>query len=94
MGLLETDDSIQEDKPASSKKEEISGHGKKGGPRPLETPYQKESSDFAPKVKINLNYRPGLVSKWVTWIFDKGGIPVNLYWSLLVGAYRLYQSLN
>lgn len=63
MGLLETDDSIQEDKPASSKKEEISGHGKKGGPRPLETPYQKESSDFAPKVKINLNYRPGLVSK-------------------------------
>uniref|UniRef100_A0A8D0KV98 Transient receptor potential cation channel subfamily V member 2 n=1 Tax=Strix occidentalis caurina TaxID=311401 RepID=A0A8D0KV98_STROC len=62
MGLLETDDSIQEDKPASSKKEERSGHGKKGEPRPLETPYQKESSDFPPKVKINLNYRPGLVS--------------------------------
>ncbi|KAM6372788.1 transient receptor potential cation channel subfamily V member 2-like isoform 3-T9 [Pluvialis apricaria] len=62
MGLLETDDSIQEDKPASSKKEERSGHGKKGELRPLETPYQKESSDFPPKVKINLNYRPGLVS--------------------------------
>uniref|UniRef100_A0A8C4XU49 Transient receptor potential cation channel subfamily V member 2 n=1 Tax=Falco tinnunculus TaxID=100819 RepID=A0A8C4XU49_FALTI len=62
MGLLETDDSIQEDKPASSKKEERSGHGKKGEPRPLETPYQKESSDFLPKVKINLNYRPELVS--------------------------------
>uniref|UniRef100_A0A8B9YWB5 Transient receptor potential cation channel subfamily V member 2 n=1 Tax=Buteo japonicus TaxID=224669 RepID=A0A8B9YWB5_9AVES len=62
MGLLETDDSIQEDKPASSKKEDRSGHGKKGDPRPLETPYQKESSDFPPKVKINLNYRPGLVS--------------------------------
>ncbi|XP_054703818.1 transient receptor potential cation channel subfamily V member 2-like isoform X3 [Grus americana] len=62
IGLLETDDSVQEDKPASSKKEERSGHGKKGEPRPLETPYQKESSDFPPKVKINLNYRPGLVS--------------------------------
>lgn len=64
IGLLETDDSIQDDKPASSKREERSGlHGKKGEPRPLETPYQKESSDFPPKVKINLNYRPGLVSK-------------------------------
>nr|XP_009671265.1 PREDICTED: transient receptor potential cation channel subfamily V member 2 [Struthio camelus australis]XP_009671266.1 PREDICTED: transient receptor potential cation channel subfamily V member 2 [Struthio camelus australis]XP_009671267.1 PREDICTED: transient receptor potential cation channel subfamily V member 2 [Struthio camelus australis]XP_009671268.1 PREDICTED: transient receptor potential cation channel subfamily V member 2 [Struthio camelus australis] len=63
MGLLETDDSIQEDKPASSKKEERTGlHGKKGEPRPLETPYQKESSDYAPKIKINLNFRPGLVS--------------------------------
>nr|XP_013809348.1 PREDICTED: transient receptor potential cation channel subfamily V member 2-like isoform X4 [Apteryx mantelli mantelli] len=63
MGLLETDDSIQEDKPASSKKEERIGlHGKKGEPRPLETPYQKESSDYAPKIKINLNFRPGLVS--------------------------------
>ncbi|XP_035745416.1 transient receptor potential cation channel subfamily V member 2 isoform X3 [Egretta garzetta] len=63
MGLLETDDSIQDEKPASSKKEERSGlHGKKGELRPLETPYQKESSDFAPKVKINLNYRPGLIS--------------------------------
>ncbi|KAM9272795.1 transient receptor potential cation channel subfamily V member 2 isoform 3-T3 [Morus bassanus] len=63
IGLLETDDSIQDDKPASSKKEDRSGlHGKKGEPRPLETPYQKESSDFPPKVKINLNYRPGLVS--------------------------------
>ncbi|NWW14545.1 TRPV2 protein, partial [Oreocharis arfaki] len=62
MGLLETDDSIQEDKPAPSKKEERSGHGRKGEPQPLETPYQKESSDFAPKIKINLNYRPGLVS--------------------------------
>lgn len=64
MGLLETDDSIPEDKPTSSKKEERSGlHGKKGEPQPLETPYQKESSDFPPKVMINLNYRPGLVSK-------------------------------
>uniref|UniRef100_A0A8C3EVK7 Transient receptor potential cation channel subfamily V member 2 n=1 Tax=Corvus moneduloides TaxID=1196302 RepID=A0A8C3EVK7_CORMO len=62
MGLLETDDSIQEDKPASSQKEERSGHGRKGEPQPLETPYQKESSDFAPKIKVNLNYRPGLVS--------------------------------
>nr|XP_025957249.1 transient receptor potential cation channel subfamily V member 2-like isoform X3 [Dromaius novaehollandiae] len=63
MGLLETDDSIQEDKPASSKKEERIGlRGKKGEPRPLETPYQKESSDYAPKIKINLNFRPGLVS--------------------------------
>ncbi|XP_039938335.1 transient receptor potential cation channel subfamily V member 2-like isoform X3 [Hirundo rustica] len=62
IGLLETDDSIQEDKPAPSKKEERSGHGRKGEPQPLETPYQKESSDFAPKIKINLNYRPGLVS--------------------------------
>ncbi|KAM6402853.1 transient receptor potential cation channel subfamily V member 2-like isoform 2-T2 [Rhynochetos jubatus] len=62
IGLLETDDSIQEDKPASSKKEERSGHGKKVEPRPLETPYQKESSDFSPKVKFKLNYRPGLVS--------------------------------
>ncbi|XP_071431301.1 transient receptor potential cation channel subfamily V member 2 isoform X2 [Pithys albifrons albifrons] len=62
MGLLETDDSVQEDKPAPRKKEERSGPGKKGEPRPLETPYQKESSDFSPKVKINLNYRPGLVS--------------------------------
>ncbi|KAK2525419.1 Trpv2 [Columba livia] len=62
IGVLETDDSVPEDKPASSKKEERSGLGKKGEPRPLETPYQKESSDFAPKVKINLNYWPGLVS--------------------------------
>ncbi|XP_041576076.1 transient receptor potential cation channel subfamily V member 2 isoform X2 [Taeniopygia guttata] len=62
MGLLETDDSVQEDKPAPSKKEERSGHGRKGEPQPLETPYQKESSDFAPKIKVNLNYRPGLVS--------------------------------
>ncbi|RLV97123.1 hypothetical protein DV515_00012088 [Chloebia gouldiae] len=62
IGLLETDDSIQEDKPAPSKKEERSGHGRKGEPQPLETPYQKESSDFAPKIKVNLNYRPGLVS--------------------------------
>ncbi|NXF99557.1 TRPV2 protein, partial [Sakesphorus luctuosus] len=62
MGLLETDDSVQEDKPPPRKKEERSGPGKKGEPRPLETPYQKESSDFSPKVKINLNYRPGLVS--------------------------------
>ncbi|NXD96295.1 TRPV2 protein, partial [Chaetorhynchus papuensis] len=62
MGLLETDDSIQGDKPAPSKKEEGSGHGRKGEPQPLETPYQKESSDFAPKIKVNLNYRPGLVS--------------------------------
>ncbi|XP_064533562.1 transient receptor potential cation channel subfamily V member 2-like isoform X2 [Pseudopipra pipra] len=62
IGLLETDDSVQEDKPAPSKKEERSGPGKKGEPRPLETPYQKESSDFAPKIKVNLNYRPGLVS--------------------------------
>uniref|UniRef100_A0A493TUI7 Transient receptor potential cation channel subfamily V member 2 n=1 Tax=Anas platyrhynchos platyrhynchos TaxID=8840 RepID=A0A493TUI7_ANAPP len=63
MGLLETDDSIPEDKPTSSKKDERSGlHGKKGEPQPLETPYQKESSDFPPKVMINLNYRPGLVS--------------------------------
>uniref|UniRef100_A0A8C3UU03 Transient receptor potential cation channel subfamily V member 2 n=1 Tax=Catharus ustulatus TaxID=91951 RepID=A0A8C3UU03_CATUS len=62
IGLLETDDSIQEDKPAPSKKEERSGHGRKGEPQPLETPYQKESSEFAPKIKINLNYRPGLVS--------------------------------
>lgn len=77
MGLLETDDSIQEDKPAPSKKEERSGHGRKGEPRPLETPYQKESSDFAPKVKINLNYRPGLVSKWVTVGYLSG------VWSLL-----------
>lgn len=63
IGFLETDDSVPEDKPASSKKEERPGLGKKGEPRPLETPYQKESSDFAPKVKINLNYWPGLVSK-------------------------------
>ncbi|XP_065708933.1 transient receptor potential cation channel subfamily V member 2-like isoform X2 [Patagioenas fasciata] len=62
IGVLETDDSVPEDKPASSKKEERSGLGKKGEPRPLETPYQKESSDFAPRVKINLNYWPGLVS--------------------------------
>uniref|UniRef100_A0A8C6YPS4 Transient receptor potential cation channel subfamily V member 2-like n=1 Tax=Nothoprocta perdicaria TaxID=30464 RepID=A0A8C6YPS4_NOTPE len=63
MGLLETDDSIPEDKPASSKKEERIGlHGKKGELRPLESPYQKESTDYAPKVKINLNFRPGLVS--------------------------------
>ncbi|XP_061868484.1 transient receptor potential cation channel subfamily V member 2 isoform X2 [Colius striatus] len=62
MGLLETDDSVQENKPASSKKEERSGYGKKGESQPLETPYQKESSDFSPKVKINLNYRPGLIS--------------------------------
>lgn len=63
MGLLETDDSVQEDKPAPSQKEERLGHGRKGEPQPLETPYQKESSDFAPKIKVNLNYRPGLVSK-------------------------------
>lgn len=64
VGLLETDDSIQEDKPASSTKEERSGqYGKKGEPRPLESPYQKESSDYSPKVMINLNYRPGFVSK-------------------------------
>ncbi|KAM9370473.1 transient receptor potential cation channel subfamily V member 2-like [Phaethornis superciliosus] len=62
IGLLETDDSIPEDKPTSSKKEERPGHGKKGELRPLETPYQKESSNFPPRVKINLNYRPGLVS--------------------------------
>lgn len=62
-GLLETDDSTQGEKPAPSKKEERSGPGRKGEPQPLETPYQKESSDFAPKIKINLNYRPGLVSK-------------------------------
>ncbi|KAJ7398281.1 Transient receptor potential cation channel subfamily V member 2 [Pitangus sulphuratus] len=61
-GLLETDDSVQEDKPAPRKTEERSGPGKKGEPRPLETPYQKESSEFAPKIKVNLNYRPGLVS--------------------------------
>uniref|UniRef100_A0A8C2YE03 Transient receptor potential cation channel subfamily V member 2 n=1 Tax=Coturnix japonica TaxID=93934 RepID=A0A8C2YE03_COTJA len=62
-GLLETDDSIRDNKPASSTKEERSGqYGKKGEPRPLETPYQKESSDYSPKVMINLNYRPGLVS--------------------------------
>uniref|UniRef100_A0A8V1AM03 Transient receptor potential cation channel subfamily V member 2 n=1 Tax=Gallus gallus TaxID=9031 RepID=A0A8V1AM03_CHICK len=63
VGLLETDDSIQEDKPTSSTKEERSGqYGKKGEPRPLESPYQKESSDYSPKVMINLNYRPGFVS--------------------------------
>ncbi|XP_050177963.1 transient receptor potential cation channel subfamily V member 2-like isoform X1 [Myiozetetes cayanensis] len=62
IGLLETDDSAQEDKPAPRKKEERSGPGKKGETRPLETPYQKESSEFAPKIKVNLNYRPGLVS--------------------------------
>ncbi|XP_030328484.1 transient receptor potential cation channel subfamily V member 2 isoform X2 [Strigops habroptila] len=60
MGLLETDDSTPEDKPASSKKEERSGPGKREQ-RPLETPYQKESSNFPPKVKINLT-RLGLVS--------------------------------
>ncbi|KAL9826422.1 transient receptor potential cation channel subfamily V member 2-like isoform 2-T2 [Geothlypis trichas] len=62
IGLLETDDSPQEEKPAPSKKEERAGAGRKGEPQPLETPYQKESSDFAPKIKVNLNYRPGLVS--------------------------------
>ncbi|NXK86685.1 TRPV2 protein, partial [Formicarius rufipectus] len=62
LGLLETDDSAQENNPAPRKQEERPGPGKKGEPRPLETPYQKESSEFAPKVKINLNYRPGLVS--------------------------------
>ncbi|NWI15961.1 TRPV2 protein, partial [Crypturellus soui] len=63
IGLLETDDSIPEDKPTSSKKEEKIGlHGKKRELRPLETPYQKESTDYAPRVKVNLNFRPGLVS--------------------------------
>uniref|UniRef100_A0A8C3Y5X0 Transient receptor potential cation channel subfamily V member 2 n=1 Tax=Catharus ustulatus TaxID=91951 RepID=A0A8C3Y5X0_CATUS len=51
-----------ENPPKSQNREERSGHGRKGEPQPLETPYQKESSEFAPKIKINLNYRPGLVS--------------------------------
>ncbi|XP_057271569.1 transient receptor potential cation channel subfamily V member 2 isoform X3 [Pezoporus wallicus] len=61
MGLLETDDSTPEDKRAPSKKEERSGPGKREQ-RPLETPYQEESSNFPPKIKVNLNYRPGLGS--------------------------------
>ncbi|XP_061326216.1 transient receptor potential cation channel subfamily V member 2 isoform X3 [Pezoporus flaviventris] len=61
MGLLETDDSTPEDKRAPGKKEERSGPGKREQ-RPLETPYQEESSNFPPKIKVNLNYRPGLGS--------------------------------
>ncbi|XP_043387116.1 transient receptor potential cation channel subfamily V member 2 isoform X2 [Chelonia mydas] len=61
MGVLETDDSIQES--ADGKQGESKGaKGGKEEPPPLETPYKKESSDFDPKIKINLNYRPGLSS--------------------------------
>ncbi|XP_061219556.1 transient receptor potential cation channel subfamily V member 2 isoform X1 [Neopsephotus bourkii] len=61
IGLLETDDSTAEDKRVPSKKEERSGPGKREQ-RPLETAYQEESSNFPPKIKVNLNYRPGLGS--------------------------------
>ncbi|XP_043355447.1 transient receptor potential cation channel subfamily V member 2-like isoform X6 [Dermochelys coriacea] len=63
MGVLETDDSIQESTAAADKQGESKGT-KRGmeEPPPLETPYKKESSDFDPKIKINLNYRPGLSS--------------------------------
>ncbi|XP_065428997.1 integrin alpha-E isoform X7 [Chrysemys picta bellii] len=62
IGLIETDDSIQEGSSAAGKQGE--NKGAKGGKEkpPLETPYKKESSDFEPKIKINLNYRPGLSS--------------------------------
>uniref|UniRef100_A0A8C0JG43 Transient receptor potential cation channel subfamily V member 2 n=1 Tax=Chelonoidis abingdonii TaxID=106734 RepID=A0A8C0JG43_CHEAB len=62
IGLIETDDSNQEDRPATGEQGE--NKGAKGGkePPPLETPYKKESSDFDPKIMINLNYRPGLSS--------------------------------
>uniref|UniRef100_A0A8B9GF98 Transient receptor potential cation channel subfamily V member 2 n=1 Tax=Amazona collaria TaxID=241587 RepID=A0A8B9GF98_9PSIT len=61
VGLLETDDSTPEDKRAPSKKAERSGPAKREQ-QPLETLYQEESSNFPPKIKVNLNYRPGLVS--------------------------------
>uniref|UniRef100_A0A8C8VMJ6 Transient receptor potential cation channel subfamily V member 2 n=1 Tax=Pelusios castaneus TaxID=367368 RepID=A0A8C8VMJ6_9SAUR len=64
MGLIETDDSIQEGTPAADKPGE--NKGSKGGktePPPLDTPYEGESSDFEPKIKINLHYRPGFSSK-------------------------------
>ncbi|XP_065274522.1 transient receptor potential cation channel subfamily V member 2-like [Emys orbicularis] len=62
IGLIETDDSIQEGSSAAGKQGE--NKGAKGGKEkpPLETPYKKESSDFDPKIRINLNYRPGLSS--------------------------------
>uniref|UniRef100_A0A8C3SAM2 Transient receptor potential cation channel subfamily V member 2 n=1 Tax=Chelydra serpentina TaxID=8475 RepID=A0A8C3SAM2_CHESE len=62
IGLIETDDSIQEGPSADGKQGE--NKGAKGGKEepPLETPYKKESSDFDPKIRINLNYRPGLSS--------------------------------
>lgn len=62
--LLETDDSVQEDKPAVDKQgERREAGGKKEELPPLETPFEKESKDFAPKIKVNLNYRRQPASK-------------------------------
>ncbi|KYO33786.1 transient receptor potential cation channel subfamily V member 2 isoform X1 [Alligator mississippiensis] len=72
--LLETDDSVQEDKPAVDKQgERREAGGKKEELPPLETPFEKESKDFAPKIKVNLNYRrqPASNSQKDTNRFDR-----------------------
>nr|XP_006138753.1 transient receptor potential cation channel subfamily V member 2 isoform X1 [Pelodiscus sinensis]XP_025035075.1 transient receptor potential cation channel subfamily V member 2 isoform X1 [Pelodiscus sinensis] len=60
IGLLETDDSIKTGTSAADQQDESKGaRGGKEKP-PMETPFQKESSNFSPTIKVNLNYRPGL----------------------------------
>lgn len=55
---LETDDSIPGDTEATEKQAQRAEEDL--GPRPLETPFQKDRPP-SPTIKVNLNYRPGLV---------------------------------
>ncbi|ETE57741.1 hypothetical protein L345_16541, partial [Ophiophagus hannah] len=55
--VLETDDGLGEDANAAPK----GAAGKEHGQPPLETPFQKEAPP-SPQIRVNLNYRPGLVT--------------------------------
>ncbi|KAG8122576.1 hypothetical protein E2320_018056, partial [Naja naja] len=54
--VLETDDGLGEDANAAPKGAAAEEHGQP----PLETPFQKEAPP-SPRIRVNLNYRPGLV---------------------------------
>ncbi|XP_032072034.1 transient receptor potential cation channel subfamily V member 2-like [Thamnophis elegans] len=54
--VLETDDGLAEDPNAATKGTAGAEHGLP----PLETPFQKEAPP-SPQIRVNLNYRPGLV---------------------------------
>ncbi|XP_058019981.1 transient receptor potential cation channel subfamily V member 2-like [Ahaetulla prasina] len=55
--VLETDDGLGEDPNAAAKGSAGEGHG----PPPLETPFQKEAPP-SPRIRVNLNYRSGLIT--------------------------------
>ncbi|XP_026549494.1 transient receptor potential cation channel subfamily V member 2-like, partial [Notechis scutatus] len=55
--VLETDDGLGEDANSAPK----GPAGEEHGPPPLETPFQKEAPP-SPRIRVNLNYRPGLVT--------------------------------